>query len=87
MEAFLDILEENLQGINKTYGTGSLTKDWEGEGEEGESEMRLPDDSFWYRLEKQWAETTDTGERDWPVKTEAFVRAYREFIGGSRDDL
>lgn len=84
---FLDILEENLQGINKTYGTGSLTKDWEGEGEEGESEMRLPDDSFWYRLEKQWAETTDTGERDWPVKTEAFVRAYREFIGGSRDDL
>ncbi|MCI9334279.1 MAG: hypothetical protein HFI98_05920, partial [Lachnospiraceae bacterium] len=82
---FLDILEKNLQGTKSPSGMGSLTRDWE--GEEEESKMRLPEDSFWYRIEKEWAEAAGTGETALPAQTEAFARAYREWIGTGKESL
>ncbi len=82
---FLECLEENRKEGEMVSGIGNLTKDWEGSGE-NEGRIRLPSDSDWYQMEKEWADLANIPETDEADGTEVFEMAYRKFICGDRSN-
>lgn len=77
---FLDVLEEGMKDGRRMDGTVSLTRDWEAEDEESGTGWNLPDVSYWYQLEKAWANSPEIPETVKNVGMETFERAYEEFI-------
>lgn len=81
-EKFLDVLENGMRTGEEMDGAVSLTRDWEEEKiRQGErKEAKMPDSSYWYRMEKEWADSAEIPAAAENEGITIFEKAYGEFI-------